>query len=132
MTDNADSILLREAFGLVESGVAQSLDELGAICQRHGVLMYSDTTASLAGNTFETDAWGLDFILTGSQKSFALPPGLAFGAAQLNVLERANRPSITGRLEWLRARGPRSEFGDTFPVAARAAAAALCPPWRPT
>src|SRR5690606_16606069 len=29
------------------------------------------------------------FVATGSQKAFALPPGLAFGAAQPAVLERA-------------------------------------------
>jgi len=37
----------------------------------------------------ETDAWGLDFVLTGSQKAFALPPGLAFGVASPRMLERA-------------------------------------------
>ncbi|MBI4544787.1 MAG: alanine--glyoxylate aminotransferase family protein, partial [Gemmatimonadetes bacterium] len=35
----------------------------------------------------------LDFVLTGSQKALALPPGLAFGVAQENVLRRAqSRP----------------------------------------
>jgi aspartate aminotransferase-like enzyme len=29
----------------------------------------------------ETDAWGLDFVFTGSQKALALPPGIALGAA---------------------------------------------------
>ena len=36
-----------------------------------------------------TDEWGVDFILTGSQKALALPPGLAFAAASDAVLERA-------------------------------------------
>jgi aspartate aminotransferase-like enzyme len=44
----------------------------------------------------ETDEWGLDYILTGSQKSFALPPGLAFGVAQPNVLERAKTKTDRG------------------------------------
>jgi len=42
-----------------------------------------------AGAPVHTDQWGIDFILTGSQKSMALPPGLAFGVAQKNILERA-------------------------------------------
>ena len=36
-----------------------------------------------------SDAWQLDFVLTGSQKAFALPPGLAFGRASPRMRERA-------------------------------------------
>jgi aspartate aminotransferase-like enzyme len=36
-----------------------------------------------------TDAWGLDFVLTGSQKALALPPGLALGVASERMLARA-------------------------------------------
>jgi aspartate aminotransferase-like enzyme len=35
------------------------------------------------------DAWGLDFVLTSSQKALALPPGLALGATADRALERA-------------------------------------------
>jgi aspartate aminotransferase-like enzyme len=48
-----------------------------------------DSVSGIAGNVVESDEWGLDFVLTGSQKAFALPPGLAFGVAQPNMLERA-------------------------------------------
>ena len=37
----------------------------------------------------ETDAWGLDFVFTGSQKTLALPPGLALGVASERMIERA-------------------------------------------
>jgi aspartate aminotransferase-like enzyme len=55
-----------------------------------------DSVSSLAGTRVETDDWGLDFVLTGSQKAFALPPGLAFGVAQPNVLERAKTKTDRG------------------------------------
>jgi aspartate aminotransferase-like enzyme len=35
------------------------------------------------------DAWGIDFILTSSQKALALPPGLGLGATSDRALERA-------------------------------------------
>jgi len=41
------------------------------------------------GAQVESDAWQLDFVLTGSQKALALPPGLALGVAQPAALERA-------------------------------------------
>src|SRR5206468_2717630 len=50
---------------------------------------------SLAGSPVETDGWQLDFVLTGSQKALALPPGLALGAASVRMLERAK--TLPGR-----------------------------------
>jgi aspartate aminotransferase-like enzyme len=37
----------------------------------------------------EMDRWDVDFMVTGSQKTLALPPGLAFGAVSERLLERA-------------------------------------------
>ncbi len=58
-------------------------------------LVLVDAVTSLAGAPVETDAWGLDFVLTGAQKALALPPGLAFGAASERALARAG--DIPGR-----------------------------------
>ena len=48
-----------------------------------------DSVSGLGGAPVETDAWGLDFVLTGSQKALALPPGLALGVASERLLARA-------------------------------------------
>jgi len=69
--------ILAIVHGDTSTTLAQPLDEVGAICQKHGVLFYSDTTASLAGNVFETDAWGLDAVTSGLQKCLAGPSGSA-------------------------------------------------------
>ena len=60
--------LLLTVHGDTSTTMLQPLDELGAICQRCGVLFYTDATASLGGNVFETDAWGLDAVSAGMQK----------------------------------------------------------------
>jgi aspartate aminotransferase-like enzyme len=44
---------------------------------------------SVGGTPIRFDDWGVDFLLTGSQKALALPPGLAFGVASDRALERA-------------------------------------------
>jgi len=69
--------ILAVVHGDTSTTLVQPLDEVGAICQKHGVLFYSDTTASLAGNVFETDAWGLDAVTSGLQKCLAGPSGSA-------------------------------------------------------
>ena len=54
----------------------------GAVHDReHGAICIADTVTGLAGAPVETDGWDLDFVLTGSQKALAMPPGLAFGVA---------------------------------------------------
>jgi aspartate aminotransferase-like enzyme len=69
--------------------VLNPIRELAEVAHRHGAMICVDTVSSMAGAPIETDEWGLDFVATGSQKSLALPPGLAFGVAQPAVLERA-------------------------------------------
>jgi (S)-ureidoglycine-glyoxylate aminotransferase len=53
----------------------QPLEELGAICRRHGVLFYTDATASLGGNPLQADEWGLDAVSAGLQKCLGGPSG---------------------------------------------------------
>lgn len=52
-------------------------------------LVLVDSVTGVGGAELHADAWALDFVLTGSQKALALPPGLAFGVASERMLERA-------------------------------------------
>lgn len=69
--------LLALVQGDTSTTMNQPLDEIGAICARHGVLFYTDATASLGGNAFEVDAWGLDAATAGLQKCLGGPSGSA-------------------------------------------------------
>src|SRR5204862_2301568 len=74
------------------TGVLQDVEALAAVVREFDdVLLLVDAVTSLAGSPVETDRWGggLDFVLTGSQKALALPPGLGLGAASDRMLERA-------------------------------------------
>lgn len=69
--------LLAIVQGDTSTTMCQPLADLGEICRRHEVLLYCDATASLGGNVFETDAWGLDVVSAGLQKCLAGPSGSA-------------------------------------------------------
>jgi aspartate aminotransferase-like enzyme len=72
------------------TGVLNPIRDLAQVTRDAGdVALLVDSVTGIAGSPVETDAWGIDFILTGSQKALALPPGLAFGVAQENILVRA-------------------------------------------
>lgn len=52
-------------------------------------LLLVDAVSSLGGAKIEMDAWGLDMVLTSSQKAIALPPGLALGAVSDRAMKKA-------------------------------------------
>lgn len=53
------------------------------------VLILVDAVSSFSGAKIETDAWGLDLVLTSSQKALALPPGLGFAAISERAMKKA-------------------------------------------
>ena len=69
--------LLALVHGDTSTTMAQPMDGIGEVCRRHGVLFYSDVTATLGGNAFRTDEWGLDAATAGLQKCLGGPSGSA-------------------------------------------------------
>ncbi|WP_404434862.1 alanine--glyoxylate aminotransferase family protein [Microbacterium lacus] len=67
--------LLAIVQGDTSTTMNQPLDEIGALCAKYGVLFYTDATASLGGNAFEADAWGVDAATAGLQKCLGGPSG---------------------------------------------------------
>src|SRR5882724_6519641 len=79
------------------TGVLQDVGALAQVVREFDdVLFLVDAVTSMAGLPVETDAWGLDFVFTGSQKALALPPGLALGVASERMVERAKTPEERG------------------------------------
>jgi (S)-ureidoglycine-glyoxylate aminotransferase len=63
--------------GDTSTTMLQPLEHLGAIARRHDAIFFTDCTASLTGNPFETDAWQIDMAAAGLQKCLSGPPGIA-------------------------------------------------------
>lgn len=58
----------------------------------HEALLFVDGVSSIASMPFDFDAWGVDIAVTGSQKGFMMPAGLAitgFSAKALAAVETA-------------------------------------------
>lgn len=73
------------------TGVESPVKELAALVHEVSpdTLVLVDAVSSLAGVKIEKDAWGLDFLLTSSQKCFALPPGMTFASASERAMKKA-------------------------------------------
>ena len=101
MLQNALSRGIYDAVTVVHSetstGVLNPIRELADVTQRAGeVVLLVDSVSGMGGAEFRTDEWGVDVVLTGSQKAFALPPGLAMCVAQRHILDRAQSKSDRG------------------------------------
>lgn len=62
---------------------------------RHPAMLFVDGVSSIASMEFRMDDWGVDVAVTGSQKGFMLPAGLAitaFSPKALAALETAKLP----------------------------------------
>lgn len=80
------------------TGAVNPVQELAKVAHEVSpdTLILVDAVSSLSGAKIEFDAWGLDWLLTSSQKCFALPPGLAFGAASERAMKKAETVKFRG------------------------------------
>ena len=86
--EKVDAVTL--AHSETSTGVLQDVAGLAAAAREfEDVFVLVDAVTSMCGSPVEPDAWGLDFVFTGSQKALALPPGLALGVASARMVERA-------------------------------------------
>jgi len=75
------------------TGVMNPIKEIGALVKEKypDVLVLVDAVSSMAGTEIKVDEWGLDVVLAGTQKAFALPPGLCV----VTVSEKAYQRSLS-------------------------------------
>ena len=72
------------------TGALQDLRTIASVVAGfEDTLLLVDSVTGIGGAEVRTDAWALDFVLTGSQKALALPPGLAFGVASDAMMARS-------------------------------------------
>ncbi|HET9015984.1 MAG TPA: alanine--glyoxylate aminotransferase family protein [Thermomicrobiaceae bacterium] len=77
------------------TGVTNPLAEVGPLVRDHGALLLVDGVSAVAGLPLEMDAWGVDLVLSGSQKAWMCPPGLvilAIGSRVWDAYRRADYP----------------------------------------
>jgi aspartate aminotransferase-like enzyme len=80
------------------TGVESPVKDLAALVHEISpdTFILVDAVSSLAGARIEMDAWGLDFLLTSSQKCLALPPGMSFACASERAMKKAETVSNRG------------------------------------
>lgn len=60
------------------TAVINDCEAVAKVANKHNVLTIVDAISGLLTIPLKTDEWGLDVVISGSQKAFMIPPGLAF------------------------------------------------------
>jgi aspartate aminotransferase-like enzyme len=81
------------------TGVTNRIERLAKVARDAGRLVVVDAISSASSMPLEMDAWGLDVVVSGSQKGWMAPPGIAFVAVAPRAWEHVER-----------ARSPRFYF----------------------
>ena len=71
------------------TGVLHRVHDIARITRKRNVLLVVDGISAVAVSPCPMDAWGVDCLLTGSQKGLMLPPGLALIALSERAWKRA-------------------------------------------
>jgi aspartate aminotransferase-like enzyme len=113
---------LREVGGAKAVFLTQSETSTGVVCDVHalagaaketGALVVVDAVSSLGAVPLETDAWGLDVAVSGSQKALMTPPGLALAAvSEAAWAARSETPRFY--FDWERTRVAQAKLDAPF------------------
>lgn len=76
------------------TGVVNDIKTVAEICHKYNTLMLVDAVSSLGGMELDMDGWGLDGVVTCSQKCLMGPPGLAFVALSDRAWEEVKKSDM--------------------------------------
>jgi aspartate aminotransferase-like enzyme len=76
------------------TGITNDLAAIAKVVREYDRLTLVDAISSVGCIPVQMDAWDLDVVVTGSQKGFMVPPGLAFAAVGPRALEAAKTATL--------------------------------------
>jgi aspartate aminotransferase-like enzyme len=95
------------------TGVVADLQALAAAAKDARALVAVDAVSSLGAVPLETDAWGLDVVVSGSQKALMTPPGLALVTVSEQAwARRGGAPRFY--FDWERTRAAQEQLDAAF------------------
>ena len=73
------------------TGISHDVRAMGALVAATDAIFVVDAITGLGSSVLEIDAWDLDVVIGGSQKSLMIPPGLAYCSVSEKARRRAER-----------------------------------------
>lgn len=70
------------------TGVHYDMNLISEFCKRNHLFLIVDAISSFLADEFKMKDWGVDVMLTGSQKALACPPGISIMVLSQNAIDR--------------------------------------------
>jgi aspartate aminotransferase-like enzyme len=95
------------------TGVVADIQAIAAVAAEAGALVVVDAVSSLGALPCETDDWGLDVVVSGSQKALMTPPGLGLVSVS-DAAAAAVGSSPRFYFDWERTRKAQAQLDAPF------------------
>jgi aspartate aminotransferase-like enzyme len=115
LTDAGEVRVVYLVHSETSTGVVVDIQSLAATAKEAGAFVVVDAISSLGAVPLETDAWGIDVVVSGSQKALMCPPGLAFVSVSPTALAAATRAASPRFVfDWERTRAAQAKLDTPF------------------
>jgi aspartate aminotransferase-like enzyme len=82
------------------TGIVADLAAIGAIVRQTGALLIVDSVSGLGGIEMRQDEWGIDILISASQKALMNPPGVGLASVSAKAQAIVNRDTAMPRFYW--------------------------------
>ena len=76
------------------TGVREDIEAIAKITKDYPCVLVVDAISGLGSIDIKTDEWGVDVVVTGSQKGLMVPPGLAFVSLSQKAWDLAKKSTL--------------------------------------
>ncbi len=73
------------------TGVHYDMELISEFCKKNNLFLIVDAISSFLADPFEMEKWGVQIMITGSQKALACPPGISIIVLSENAVNRVNQ-----------------------------------------
>ena len=77
------------------TGVLTDIEAIAKVVAKTDAVLVVDAVSSMGAEELRTDDWGIDVVVTGSQKALMMPPGMAFVSASEKAQKIINETKST-------------------------------------
>jgi aspartate aminotransferase-like enzyme len=96
------------------TGVVADLAAIGGVVRNCSTLLVVDSVSGLGGIEMRQDEWGIDVLVSASQKALMCPPGVGIASLSARAWDVVNRADRMGRYYWdFRKSAASAENGET-------------------
>lgn len=91
---NPDTKAVFTTLSETSTGVGHDLEAFGKVVAKTDALLVVDGISGVGAMECKMDAWGLDIVVTGSQKALMMPPGLGFISASAKAWKKIDATPV--------------------------------------